>query len=165
MQSLGKGKTRRSIRRWSTNFRDLSSMVEQPAFNRLTKVRFPSGPTSYGEQIGQGAETDWKSVRVSEMASASGAVLSANLLRCGLPLSQRCFEHRPRRLDSYRLIHPTEVVHYRRPKLGSLLGECSIPELLQRPDVPISTAPERELSPSNPIGKFDAGQCNGRAPI
>jgi hypothetical protein len=24
-----------------------------------------------------------------------------------LPLSQRCFEHRPRRLDSYRLIHPT----------------------------------------------------------
>jgi len=41
-------------------------MVEQPAFNRLTKVRFPSGPTTYGELIRQGAETDWKSVRVSK---------------------------------------------------------------------------------------------------
>jgi hypothetical protein len=75
----------------------------------------------------------------------------------------------------------SELLHYGRSELGSrsdsgpgpthfdsLLGdvlrECSIPDLLERPEVPISTAPERELPLPNPVGKLDAGQCNGRTP-
>ena len=29
---------------------------------------------------------------------------------------------------------------------GDVLRECSIPDLLSRPEIPISTAPERELA-------------------
>jgi hypothetical protein len=47
---------------------------------------------------------------------------------------------------------------------GEVLRQRSLPELLERPDIPISTAPERELPLANPMGKLDAGQCNGRTP-
>jgi hypothetical protein len=36
--------------------------------------------------------------------------------------------------------------------------------LLERPEILIPTAPERELSLADPMGKLDAGQCNGRGP-
>src|SRR6266851_7653414 len=47
---------------------------------------------------------------------------------------------------------------------GKVLRERSIPDLLQRPEIPITTAPERELPLANPMGKLDAGQCNGCTP-
>jgi hypothetical protein len=47
---------------------------------------------------------------------------------------------------------------------GDVLRECSLPELLKRPEVPISTAPQRELPLSNPMGKLDAGQGDGSTP-
>jgi hypothetical protein len=40
---------------------------------------------------------------------------------------------------------------------GEPLGECSVPDLLRRPEVPIPTAPERELPLPNPMGQLDAG--------
>ena len=44
------------------------------------------------------------------------------------------------------------------------LSECSFPDLLERPEVPIPTASERELPLPNPMGKLDAGQRNSRTP-
>jgi hypothetical protein len=40
---------------------------------------------------------------------------------------------------------------------GAVLRECSFPDLLERPEIPIPTAPERELPLANPVGKLDAG--------
>jgi site-specific recombinase XerD len=73
-----------------------------------------------------------------------------------------------------------ELLHYRRSKLesrsdsephrqmrdslfGEVLRQRSLPELLERPDIPISTAPERELPVANPMGKLDAGQYRSSA--
>ena len=75
MRRIRNAEIDRSTRSRSTN-RDLSSMVEQPAFNRLTKVRFPSGPTRYGELIGQGPSFFAKE-RVSSRAWRSNRQLSA----------------------------------------------------------------------------------------
>jgi hypothetical protein len=47
---------------------------------------------------------------------------------------------------------------------GEALRECSFPDLLQRPEIAISAASEGELPLANPMGKLDAGQCNGRTP-
>ncbi len=47
---------------------------------------------------------------------------------------------------------------------GGVLRERSFPELLWRPEVPISTAPQRELPLADPMSKFDAGQGDGRTP-
>ncbi len=46
----------------------------------------------------------------------------------------------------------------------AVLCESSIPDLLKRSEVLISAAPKRELPLTNPMGKFDAGQGNGRTP-
>jgi hypothetical protein len=47
---------------------------------------------------------------------------------------------------------------------SGVLRERSLPELLERSEVPISTPPQRELPLSNPMGKFDTGQCDGCTP-
>jgi hypothetical protein len=47
---------------------------------------------------------------------------------------------------------------------GDVLRECSFPDLLERLEIPISTAPERELLFADPMGELDAGQGNGRTP-
>jgi hypothetical protein len=73
-----------------------------------------------------------------------------------------------------------ELVHYRREigvskrsKPGpatfrlprwEVLGEGPIPDMLERPEIPITTAPERELPLANPMGKLDAGQCYRSTP-
>jgi hypothetical protein len=48
--------------------------------------------------------------------------------------------------------------------MAEVLRERSIPDLLLRSEIPISTAPERELSFANAVGEFDARQCNDRTP-
>src|ERR1700684_253353 len=48
--------------------------------------------------------------------------------------------------------------------LGAVLRECSFPDLLERPEIPITTASERELPLANPMGKLDAGQRYRRTP-
>jgi len=40
---------------------------------------------------------------------------------------------------------------------GAVLCECSFSDLLERPEIPIPTAPEGKLLLANPVGKLDAG--------
>jgi len=45
-----------------------------------------------------------------------------------------------------------------------VLREHSIPDFFQRPEIPISTTPERESFLADRMRKLDAGQRNGRCP-
>jgi hypothetical protein len=39
---------------------------------------------------------------------------------------------------------------------GEVLRECLFPDLFQRPEISISTPPERELPLANPMGELDS---------
>lgn len=77
-----------------------------------------------------------------------------------------------------RVLAQTELLHYRRLKLGSLsnsepnpclsetpdevLRECPFPDLLERPEISISAASEGELPLANPMSTLDTSEGNGR---